>query len=65
MNCSSYVAVQQCLLAMDRFERMVSRTQVQCVGRRRNDNEELDDAPESAHVKRTAQESFGPEAFRF
>ncbi|MBX9754991.1 MAG: Dyp-type peroxidase, partial [Pseudomonadaceae bacterium] len=25
--------------------------------------EELDDAPESAHVKRTAQESFEPEAF--
>jgi putative iron-dependent peroxidase len=33
------------------------------VGRRRTDNEELDDAPESAHVKRTAQESFEPEAF--
>jgi putative iron-dependent peroxidase len=33
------------------------------VGRRRSDNEELDDAPESAHVKRTAQESFEPEAF--
>ena len=27
--------------------------------RRRADNEELDDAPEFAHVKRTAQESFG------
>lgn len=34
-----------------------------CIGRRRSDNEELDDAPESAHVKRTAQESFDPEAF--
>ena len=33
------------------------------VGRRQSDNEELDDAPESAHVKRTAQESFTPEAF--
>jgi putative iron-dependent peroxidase len=33
------------------------------MGRRRSDNEELDDAPESAHVKRTAQESFSPEAF--
>ena len=28
-----------------------------------DDNEELDDAPQSAHVKRTAQESFAPEAF--
>jgi putative iron-dependent peroxidase len=33
------------------------------VGRRRSDNEELEDAPESSHVKRTAQESFEPEAF--
>ena len=33
------------------------------VGRRCSDNEELEDAPESAHVKRTAQESFEPEAF--
>ena len=33
------------------------------IGRRRDDNEELEDAPPSAHVKRTAQESFDPEAF--
>ena len=33
------------------------------IGRRRSDNEEIDDAPPSAHVKRTAQESFDPEAF--
>ena len=33
------------------------------MGRRRSDNEELDDAPDSAHVKRTAQESFAPESF--
>ena len=33
------------------------------IGRRLSDNEELEDAPESAHVKRTAQESFDPEAF--
>ena len=35
----------------------------QAVGRRRTDNVELDDAPASAHVKRTAQESFEPAAF--
>ena len=34
-----------------------------CVGRRRSDNEEIDDTPVSAHVKRTAQESFDAEAF--
>lgn len=33
------------------------------IGRRRDDNEEIEDAPSSAHVKRTAQESFEPEAF--
>ena len=27
------------------------------------DDPEIDEAPESAHVKRTAQESFDPEAF--
>ena len=33
------------------------------IGRWRSDNEELDDVPPSAHVKRTAQESFDPEAW--
>ena len=33
------------------------------IGRRRTDHEELDDAPESAHVKRSAQESYEPPAF--
>jgi putative iron-dependent peroxidase len=42
---------------------MSTTEQDHAVGRRRSDNEELDDAPESAHVKRTAQESFEPEAF--
>ena len=32
-------------------------------GRRLSDNEELDDAPESAHVKRTDMENCEPEAF--
>lgn len=32
-------------------------------GRRRSDNKELTGAPRSAHVERTAQESFSPEAF--
>jgi porphyrinogen peroxidase len=33
------------------------------IGRRLSDNEEIEDAPESAPVKRTAQEDFEPEAF--
>lgn len=42
---------------------MTTAQQDQAIGRRRSDNAELDDAPPSAHVKRTAQESFEPEAF--
>jgi porphyrinogen peroxidase len=60
---SSFVALQQWVHDLDAFERMGTQAQDQMVGRRRSDNEELDDAPASAHVKRTAQESFDPEAF--
>jgi putative iron-dependent peroxidase len=42
---------------------MATAEQDNMIGRRRSDNAELDDAPESAHVKRTAQESFTPPAF--
>ncbi|MCF8178401.1 MAG: Dyp-type peroxidase, partial [Sulfuritalea sp.] len=45
------------------FDAMSGEEQDNAIGRRRSDNEELDDAPPSAHVKRTAQESFNPEAF--
>lgn len=60
---SSYVAVQQWLHDFEQFDRMDTTARDHAVGRRRSDNEELDEAPESAHVKRTAQESFAPEAF--
>jgi len=60
---SSFVGVQQWLHDFDAFERMPGSEQDDSFGRRRSDNEELEDAPESAHVKRTAQEDFDPEAF--
>lgn len=60
---SSFMAVQQWRHDLDAFEAMASTEQDNLVGRRRSDNEELEDAPLSAHVKRTAQESFEPEAF--
>lgn len=63
LDGSSYLALQQWLHQFDAFEAMSTQEQDHCVGRRRSDNEELDDAPASAHVKRTAQESFSPEAF--
>ena len=63
LDGSSYLALQQWLHDFEAFEAMSQTEQDHSVGRRRSDNEELDDAPESSHVKRTAQESFQPEAF--
>ncbi|WP_245715538.1 Dyp-type peroxidase [Propionivibrio dicarboxylicus] len=60
---SSFVATQRWQHDFNRFDAMASAAQDNAIGRRQSDNEELDDAPESAHVKRTAQESFSPEAF--
>ena len=60
---SSFVAVQRWVHDFDRLEAMPRDMQDHSIGRRQSDNEELDDAPPSAHVKRTAQESFTPEAF--
>lgn len=60
---SSFVAVQRWRHHMSRFEAMPRQQQDHTIGRDRDSNEDLDDAPESAHVKRTAQESFEPEAF--
>ncbi|WP_427914332.1 Dyp-type peroxidase [Ramlibacter sp. MMS24-I3-19] len=63
LDGASYVAVQQWVHDLDAFDRMPEDDQNHCIGRRMSDNEEIDDAPEFAHVKRTAQESFDPEAF--
>ena len=63
LDGGSFVAVQQWLHDFGRFDAMSPQEQDQAIGRRRSDNVELDDAPASAHVKRTAQESFEPEAF--
>ncbi len=63
MDGSSFVAVQQWLHNLSAFDAMSAREQDNAVGRRKRDDVELGNAPESAHVKRTAQESFDPEAF--
>lgn len=59
----SFVAVQTWLHDLSRFASFSPSEQDDIFGRRRDDNEEFDEAPESAHVKRAAQESFTPEAF--
>ena len=60
---SSYVAVQQWVHDLDAFEQLTDELADHSIGRHRLTNEELEDSPQSAHVKRTAQESFDPEAF--
>jgi putative iron-dependent peroxidase len=63
LDGSSFVAVQQWLHNLDCFQAMSQQQQDHAIGRRIADNEEIADAPASAHVKRTAQEDFTPEAF--
>ncbi len=60
---SSFVAVQQWIHDLDMFEAMGAARRDDTIGRRLSDNEELTEAPASAHVKRTAQEDFDPPAF--
>jgi porphyrinogen peroxidase len=47
----------------DALEAMSQKQKEAAIGRDLNDNHELEDAPPSAHLKRTEQESFEPEAF--
>ncbi len=60
---SSFVAVQQWVHDLDVFDAkpLVERDHI--IGRQMADNEEIEAAPDFAHVKRAAQESFEPEAF--
>ena len=63
MDGSSFVAVQQWVHDLRGFSSMPQSEQDHIIGRRKSDNEEIEDAPLSAHTKRTEQESFEPEAF--
>lgn len=60
---SSFAAVQAWQHDFARYAAMDKTRQDNAVGRERVSNDELADAPASAHVKRTAQESFDPPAF--
>ena len=62
LDGGSFVSIQQWRHDFAAFDDMSSAQQDDAIGRHRESNEEFD-APESAHVKRTAQESFDPEAF--
>jgi porphyrinogen peroxidase len=63
LDGASFVAVQQWVHDLDAFEALGDEERDHSIGRRMSDNEEIEDSPVSAHVKRTAQESFEPEAF--
>lgn len=63
LDGGSFVGVQQWRHDLDYFKAMPQSEQDNIFGRRLSDDEEFDEAPSSAHVKRTAQESFDPEAF--
>jgi putative iron-dependent peroxidase len=60
---ASFVAVQRWAHDLARFRAFSPERRDHTIGRRIGDNEEIDEAPESAHVKRAAQESFDPHAF--
>jgi len=63
LNGGSFVAVQQWVHNLDDFLSRPEAEQDEAIGRCKSDNEEIGGAPETAHVKRTAQENFSPEAF--
>jgi putative iron-dependent peroxidase len=63
MDGSTFVAVQQWVHDLRDFSALPQTEQDHIIGRRKSDNAEIEDAPASAHVKRTEQESFTPDAF--
>lgn len=63
LDGSSFVAAQRYLHDVERFKSFAPEVSDHTFGRRLTDNEEIADAPASAHVKRSAQESFDPPSF--
>jgi putative iron-dependent peroxidase len=60
---SSFLVVQRWVHDLVRFRQFSEERRELLIGRRADSNDEIEDAPDSAHVKRTAQESFEPPAF--
>lgn len=63
LSGSSFVAVQRWVHDLARFRRHPQARRDAIIGRRLDTNDEISDAPDSAHVKRSAQESYDPPAF--
>lgn len=60
---SSFVAVQRWVHDLKHFHGHSQADKDAMIGRRQDTNEEIEDAPISAHVKRAAQEDYEPAAF--
>jgi putative iron-dependent peroxidase len=63
LDGGTFVAVQKYVHDLERFAGFAAPERDRIVGRRHSDNEEMADAPPSAHVKRAEQEAFDPPAF--
>ncbi|RZS58178.1 Dyp-type peroxidase [Sphaerotilus mobilis] len=63
LDGASLLALQRWQHDLSAFRAMTPARRDLAIGRRLVDNEEIEDAPATAHVKRTAQEDFDPEAF--
>ena len=60
---SSFLVVQRWVHDLMRFRGFEEPRRELLIGRRAETNEEIEDAPASAHVKRAAQEDYDPPAF--
>lgn len=60
---SSFLVVQRWVHDLSRFRDLDEEDRELLIGRRAESNEEIEDAPPSAHIKRTEQESFDPPMF--
>jgi putative iron-dependent peroxidase len=63
LDGSSFVSVQRWVHDLSRLRSYAQTERDALVGRRQDTNEEIANAPASAHIKRTAQESYDPPAF--
>lgn len=63
LDGGAFVALQRWVHDLDGFEKKSPAQRDAIIGRDLRSNQELPDAPASAHVKRAAQESFEPPAF--
>jgi putative iron-dependent peroxidase len=60
---SSFLVIQRWVHDLTRFRGLPEERREMLMGRRAESNEEIEDAPDSAHIKRAAQEDYDPPAF--